>query len=87
MNQTMQTSHPGRVAEVLPSSQKRRALAVEQMSDVAEAAIPMRGQGRTLAEIATHLNDNEYLTRNGGAWTPTQVKRVIDRAAKVKESS
>jgi Recombinase len=86
MNQTMQTSHPGRVAEVLPSSQKRRALAVEQMSDVAEVAIPMRGQGRTLAEIATHLNDNEYLTRNG-AWTPTQVKQLIDRAAKVKESS
>jgi hypothetical protein len=46
----------------------------------------MRKEGRTLAEIATYLNENEYLTRNGGSWTPTQVKRVIDRASNVKGS-
>jgi DNA invertase Pin-like site-specific DNA recombinase len=69
------------------SAEKVRALAVEQMSDVAEVAIPMRKEGRTLAEIATYLNENEYLTRNGGAWTPTQVKRVIDRAVTEKLSN
>jgi DNA invertase Pin-like site-specific DNA recombinase len=69
-----------RVKGARVSAQKVRTLAVEQMSDVAEVAIPMRKEGRTLAEIATYLNVNEYLTRNGGAWTPTQVKRVIDRS-------
>ena len=74
--------HADRIKGARISAEKSRALAVDQMSDVAAVAVPMRNEGRTLAEIATYLNDNEYLTRNGGAWTATQVKRVIDRSAK-----
>jgi DNA invertase Pin-like site-specific DNA recombinase len=62
------------------SCQNQRAKAVDQMSDVAAVAVPMRAQGATLEEIATYLNDNEYLTRNGGQWSPTQVMRVLKRA-------
>ena len=63
------------------SAQKRRESAVDQMSDIAAIAVPMRREGRSLAEIANYLNENEYLTRNGGARAPTQVKRVLDRAS------
>jgi DNA invertase Pin-like site-specific DNA recombinase len=71
--------YEGRLKGAANSAQKARALAVDQMSDVAAVAVPMRNEGRTLAEIAAYLNENEYLTRNGGSWTPTQVKRVLDR--------
>jgi DNA invertase Pin-like site-specific DNA recombinase len=62
------------------SAQKRRERAVDQMSDVAELVAPMRKEGRSLAQIAAHLNEQEYRTRRGGSWSPTQVKRVLDRA-------
>jgi DNA invertase Pin-like site-specific DNA recombinase len=62
------------------SAQKRRARAADEMSDVAELAAPMRKEGHSLARIAAHLNEQEYLTPQGKSWSPTQVKRVLDRA-------
>ncbi len=62
------------------SAQRRRQKAVEEMADVFAVASPMRCRGCTLAAIAKHLNENEYLTRNGSQWSPGLVKRVLDRA-------
>jgi DNA invertase Pin-like site-specific DNA recombinase len=57
----------------------RTALAVEEMADIAEIAAKMRAEGSSLGAIARHLNAEGYLTRKGQSWTPTQVKRVLDR--------
>lgn len=40
---------------------------------------PLRAAGRTLAEIAGALDGAGIATPRGGAWTPTQVKRVLAR--------
>ena len=71
----------GRIKGAHISAHKRREKAVDQMSDVAELALPMKRERRTLAEIAAYLNAEGYLTRKGASWSPTQVKRVLDRAA------
>jgi len=42
----------------------------------------MRSERRGLQDIADHLNDEGFVTRMGATWTATQVKRVLDRAAK-----
>jgi DNA invertase Pin-like site-specific DNA recombinase len=42
---------------------------------------PLRNAGQTLATIAGTLNDMEVKTSRGGQWTPTQVKRVLERVA------
>ena len=49
------------------------------MTDVAQVAVEKRRQGMTLERIAQHLNAEGYVTRQGGSWTHTQVKRVLDR--------
>ena len=33
----------------------------------------------TLQAIAKRLNDDNHSTSGGSAWTPVQVKRVLDR--------
>jgi DNA invertase Pin-like site-specific DNA recombinase len=71
-----------RAKGVRASAQKRRAKAIDQMSDVAELAAPMRENGDTLEKIAAHLNGEEYRTPRGANWSATQVKRVLDRARK-----
>jgi len=71
-----------RAKGIAASAIKSRLRAIEQMSDVAEFAAPLRRDGKSLARIAESLNAAEYLTRNGKAWNPVQVKRVLDRAAK-----
>lgn len=40
---------------------------------------PLRAAGQTLSTIAGTLNEMEVRTSRGGAWTATQVKRVLDR--------
>ncbi len=40
---------------------------------------PLHKAGKTLQEIADHLNAEGYLTSRKGQWKPTTVKRVIDR--------
>ena len=41
----------------------------------------LRNQGLPLISIATVLNDEGFTSRSGGAWHPTQVSRVLGRAA------
>jgi DNA invertase Pin-like site-specific DNA recombinase len=41
----------------------------------------LRDDGRTLREIADHLNTQGYKTRQGCRWNHNQVKRVLDRYA------
>ena len=40
---------------------------------------PLRAAGQTLAEIAGALDGAGIATPRGGTWTPTQVKRVLER--------
>lgn len=42
---------------------------------------PLRQSGATLASIAATLNETGVSTSRGGEWTPTQVSRVLQRAA------
>lgn len=42
---------------------------------------PLRSNGATLAEIAGALDQAGITTARGGVWTPTQVKRVLERLA------
>jgi len=44
---------------------------------------PMRASGATLAQIAEALGGAGIATPRGGAWTATQVKRVLDRLESV----
>jgi DNA invertase Pin-like site-specific DNA recombinase len=39
----------------------------------------MRSEGKTLQEIATHLNLLSIATKRGGQWYPTTIKNVLDR--------
>lgn len=64
------------------AARQRVAKAVEQMADIAAVVQPMRAEGRSLRQIAAHLNDEGYVTRKGGAWSPTQVLRVLGRLPK-----
>jgi len=48
-------------------------------SKVAPFVLPMRTSGATLADIAKALDGAGISTARGGKWTPTQVKRVLDR--------
>ncbi len=53
------------------------------MPDVAGVAAPMRADGATLQTIADHLTREGYVTRQGRAWGPVQVKRVLDRIIRI----
>jgi len=70
----------GRVKGSRKAAKRRVAKAVDDMSDVAEIAGPMRSKGLTLQAIADHLNVEGYVTRKGSSWNPIQVKRVLDRS-------
>jgi DNA invertase Pin-like site-specific DNA recombinase len=63
------------------AAQLSTARAVAEMADVAPVAAKMRKEGASLAQIAAVLDTEGYLTRRGKTWTPTQVKRVLDRSA------
>jgi DNA invertase Pin-like site-specific DNA recombinase len=73
----------GRENGARKAARNRWAKAVDEMSDVAEIAAAMRAEEPPvpLATIAARLNAEGYVTRQGGTWSATQVKRVLDRAA------
>jgi hypothetical protein len=62
------------------AAKNRTAKAIDEMADVAEQATEMRAQGASLGMIAKALNEDGGVTRQGGSWSATQVKRVLDRA-------
>ncbi|NRB17554.1 MAG: recombinase family protein [Rhodobacteraceae bacterium] len=41
--------------------------------------LPLRAAGRTLREIASELDKAGVRTARGGAWSASQVKRVIEQ--------
>jgi DNA invertase Pin-like site-specific DNA recombinase len=67
---------------------KGRALGVEAVqkradkfaTDLGPIVAELRGEGKSLQEIADHLNGLEYKTPRGKAWAPMQVARVLQRA-------
>ena len=73
------------------AGRRRTAAAIADQSDIASVALELCAAGRSLREIARHLNGEGYPTRDGkeydpetreGGWQATQVKRVLDRAAR-----
>ncbi|MFC6593188.1 recombinase family protein [Deinococcus lacus] len=58
-----------------------RQRAINDMRTVAAYAGALRKQGLTLKAIALHLELHGFQTRKGGRWSPTQVKRVLDRSS------
>ena len=56
-----------------------RQRAVQDMRSVAAYAGALREQGLSLRAIAAQLDQHGFQTRRGGTWSPTQVKRVLDR--------
>jgi DNA invertase Pin-like site-specific DNA recombinase len=49
--------------------------------DLAPVVRELREAGRTLREIARHLNAEGFATRHGRSWNATQVMRVLVDAA------
>ncbi|WP_338610459.1 recombinase family protein [Pelagibacterium nitratireducens] len=56
-----------------------QAKAKAEAEKVMKVIGPLRRSGATLAAIAATLNDTGIATSRGGAWTPTQVSRVLAR--------
>ncbi|UJQ95083.1 recombinase family protein [Mariluticola halotolerans] len=56
-----------------------QAKAKAEAERVVKIAGPLRQSGATLASIAKTLNETGIPTSRGGAWTPTQVSRVLQR--------
>jgi DNA invertase Pin-like site-specific DNA recombinase len=50
-------------------------------ADGIRLAFELRGQGLTLKAIADRLNDGGFTTKNGAAFSPTQVMRILNREA------
>jgi DNA invertase Pin-like site-specific DNA recombinase len=61
------------------SADVRRARALQAVDDLADDIRRRRAAGETLKMIAGALNDAGQRTTGGTLWTPTAVKRVIDR--------
>ena len=61
--------------------QVRSQRAAEAASKIAPTLRGMRSGGMTLQEIADALNLDERPSPGGARWSPTSVKRVLDRAA------
>lgn len=68
--------------------QKLRKRAIDAMEAQAQIALEKRDQGWTLRKIADHFNElvgegdertPREVTRNGKSFSPTQVKRILDR--------
>jgi DNA invertase Pin-like site-specific DNA recombinase len=75
----------GTPANLTPSAQAKGARANRDKAMMATAVIAprlrdLRRQGKTLAAIADELNTYGCTTPRGAAWTPTSVKRVLDRS-------
>jgi DNA invertase Pin-like site-specific DNA recombinase len=48
--------------------------------DLLPSMTHLRNAGKSLREIARHLNDSGHATRNGQMWSAAQVKRILDRS-------
>ena len=57
-----------------------KARAEHFATDLGPTVAALKGEGLTLQQVADRLNAEGYTTPRGGAWKPTQVKRVLDRA-------
>jgi DNA invertase Pin-like site-specific DNA recombinase len=63
----------------LLGAQRAHKKAREEYEDVSPWMVAQRSKRKTLQEIADALNADGRLTRRNKAWTPMQVKRVIER--------
>ena len=52
----------------------------EAYSDLLPDVVRLRGEGKTLAEIAEHLDAKGHQTRRGKCWGAVQVMRLLQRA-------
>lgn len=59
-----------------------QAKALLEAERVMKIVKPLRDAGQSLSSIATILNDTKIPTSRGGAWTSTQVSRVIKRSCR-----
>ena len=75
---TAEMSAKGRLASI----RSRRAAAVKRTADLAVEIRELREARATLGQIAEYLTAEGHTTPRGKAWTPTQVKRVLDRSPK-----
>ncbi len=57
------------------ADQSRKAYA-----DILPMILELRDCGRSLREIAKHLNASGHVTRRGRDWNPTQVMRILKRS-------
>ncbi|MBO9400722.1 recombinase family protein [Shimia sp. R9_3] len=56
-----------------------KANARARAEKVAGLIIPLRDAGKSLREIAEHLNTAGVVTARGGRWQASQIKRTLDR--------
>lgn len=63
------------------SAQVRHENAIEAIRDLIDEIRDRRSSGKSLAEIATALNEAGQRTSRGSEWSPMAVKRALDRAA------
>ncbi len=57
----------------------RRKRAIEAVKDLAPEMVQKWQAGESLGSIARWLNEAQQTTRRGRPWSPTQVRRVINR--------
>ena len=72
----------GRVKGLARSAATRKAAAVSAFADLVPFMTELRTEGLSLHAIAERLNADGQSTRRGSTWSPTQVKRVLDRATR-----
>lgn len=64
------------------SSEERELVDNEEELKVIEIIIDKRLSGMSLRDIATYLNDNNYVSKRGKPWIHTSVKSVLDKNLK-----
>lgn len=57
-----------------------RQSAIRASQHVQPTIIGLRGQGKSFRAIATFLNSEGFVTRQGKQWNAIQVKRILDRS-------
>jgi DNA invertase Pin-like site-specific DNA recombinase len=62
-------------------SRANREKAIAGYADLLPYVSQLRSQGVTLVGIASVLNAEGHVTRNGAAWSPAQIHRLLARAA------
>ncbi len=69
----------GRELGAAKSAENRAAALRDEMADIIGVASAERATGRSLRDIARHLNAEGYTTRKGKPWTHTLVLRLLKR--------